>query len=90
MLNVLVDLVLQESKMDNIFFVCIGFATYALISYGLNMLGAYREYKELTEWLSERDVDITSLDKRELSKYLSIFRLSEIDGVEIVSIDDFK
>lgn len=90
MLNALVDLVLQESKMDNIFFVCVGFAIYALVSYGLNMLGAYREYKELAEWLSEKDVEISSLDKHELSKYLSIFRLSEIDGVEIVSIDEPK
>ena len=90
MLNALADLVLQESKMDNIFFVCVGFAAYALVNYGLNMLGADREYKELTEWLDERGMEISSLDKRELSKYLSIFRLSEIDGVEVVSIDEPK
>jgi len=90
MLNVRVDLVLQESKMDNVFFVCVGFAIYALVNYVLNMYSAYKEYKKFMEWMNSRGISTASLDKRDFAKYLSIYRLTEIEGVEVVSIDDPK
>ena len=76
--------------MDNIFFVCVGFALYALVNYVLNMVSAYKEYKRLMSWLESRGIDATSLDKRDFAKYLSVYRLTEIEGVEVVSIDDPK
>ena len=90
MLNVLVDLVLQESKMDNVFFVCVGFAIYALVNYVLNMYSAYKEYKKFMEWMNSRGISATSLDKRDFTKYLSIYRLTEIEGVQLVSNYDAK
>ena len=76
--------------MDNIFFVCVGFALYALVNYVLNMVSAYKEYKRLMAWMNARGIDATSLDKRDFAKYLSVYRLTEIEGVEVVSIDDHK
>ncbi len=76
--------------MDNIFFVCVGFALYALVNYVLNIVSAYKEYKRLMSWMKSRGIDATSLDKRDFAKYLSVYRLTEIEGVEVVSIDDPK
>jgi hypothetical protein len=76
--------------MDNLFFLCLGFALYAFANYVINMLAAYKEYVHLRSWLKTKGVEITSLDKQAFSKYVSIFRLSEIEGVEIVSIEDDK
>lgn len=63
---------------------------YAIVNYVTNLLMAYKEYVCLASWLNSRGIDIKSLDKRELSKFVAIYRLSRIEGVEILSIDDIK
>lgn len=83
-------LVQQVSNVDNLFFLSLGFALYAIANYVASMMSMYREYVNLSSWLNSRRIDIKSLDKRELSKFIAIYRLSKVEGVEILSIDDIK